>query len=110
MDQYFTWNLLGTFAGGVTATALLTQLLKRLLKKVPTPLISFLVASLILIGVTAFTTGFTLEHILLIPINAALISFSSNGAFDAMKRMSKGKCDVPSSEKEEPPPKQPNDH
>ena len=109
MDQYFTWNLLGTFAGGVTATALLTQLLKRLLKKVPTQLISFLIAALILIGVTAFTTGFTLEHILLIPINAALISFSSNGAFSAMKRMTKGKCDASTSKKEESPPKEPND-
>lgn len=106
MDQYFTWHILGTFAGCAAATGLLTQCFKKMFKKLPTPCLSFIIAVLILVGAMAFTSGFSPSSIALIPINATLVSFSSNGAFAAMKRMNQGKNVPPPADPGDPPPQE----
>lgn len=88
IDELLTWQSLGTYAGATLATAVLTQLLKELgiLKKIPTRLFSYCIALLVLLLAAAFTCGLTLPRLALIPINAALVSFASNGAYDALRK------------------------
>lgn len=87
MDQFFTWEVLATLAGCAAATGIVTQLLKDALKKIPTQLLSYLIALLILAAATAATgsasdwTGWAI-----IPLNAVLVSFSANGAYDALTK------------------------
>lgn len=85
MEELFTWQILATYAGATLATSLITQLLKGLplIKKAPTRLVSYVLALLILLLSTLFTGQLTLQGGLLCFINAAVVSFASNGAFDA---------------------------
>ena len=90
MEELLTWELLQTNADAVMATAMLTQLLKelRFLKKIPTRLLCYGMACLILLLAAVFTCGLTLSRLALVPINAAFVSFASNGAYDAMRKQS----------------------
>lgn len=92
MDEFFSWQMLATFAGATAATGIVTQFFKNLFKKLPTQWLSYLLAVVILCAATAATKGFmdwTLWAI--VPLNAVLVSMASNGAFSAVKRMTKGK-------------------
>lgn len=91
MNEFFSWGMLATFAGATTATALLTQFLKGIFSKLPTQLLSYLIAVVILIPATIFTTGADWSSLLLIPLNAAIVSLASNGAYDAILRAKDGK-------------------
>ena len=86
MEEFFTWGILGTYAGATLATTLLTQLLKEAagIKKIPTKLLSFLIAVLVLIAEQAFMSTLTLSSGVLAVINGALVSLAANGAFDAV--------------------------
>lgn len=64
MDEFFSWQMLATFAGATAATGILTQFLKNLIPKLPTQWLSYLLA---------------------------LVSMASNGAFAAVKRAAEGK-------------------
>ena len=86
MEELFTWQSLTTYAGSVLATTTITQFLKELgaLKRLPTRVLSYAVATAILLLATGFTVGLTVSRLVLCPINAAMVSLASNGAFDAL--------------------------
>ena len=85
MDAFFTWDYLLSYAGCVLVTGLLTQGLKALFKKIPPQIISYVVALAIMIvgqAVTGRLDGWGI--IALDVLNAAAISLSSNGGYDAV--------------------------
>lgn len=86
MQEFFTWSMLGTYAGAVAVTTLVTQLFKGIsfIDKMPTQVFSYLVAAIVLLVATIFTTGFTWAGVALSAINAVVVSFASNGTFEAL--------------------------
>ena len=89
MEEFFTWGMLATYSGATLATTLITQLLKGMsfVSKLPTRVFSYLVAFVLLLLGTAFTTGLTVESGTLCLVNAVVVSLASNGAFDAVTLM-----------------------
>ena len=88
MNEFFTWTLLATFAGAVTATAILTQFVKDALSKVPTQIVSYIIALQILCVATAATGGATdWTGWAILPLNAVLVSLSANGTYSAVQRI-----------------------
>ncbi|MDO5112181.1 MAG: hypothetical protein Q4E65_07735 [Clostridia bacterium] len=87
MNEFFTWSMLGTYAGAVLATTLTTQLLKGipLFDKLPTRVFSYFVAVLLLLAAAAFTEGLTFSAAALSLINAVVVALAANGAFDAVQ-------------------------
>ena len=92
MNEFLTWETLGTFAGCALATGVFTQFLKEPLGRLPTQWLSYLIAVLLLFAATAATGGFSQPWMVwgMIPLNAVPVSLASNGAFDAVVRMTKG--------------------
>ena len=91
IDNFFTWEMLATFAGCMAATILLTEFVKKLWDKAPSQIVSFVVALIILVVGQIVSDNFTVNEILLDIINAGAISLSANGGFDAIKRVFVGK-------------------
>ena len=95
MDEFFSWQMLATFAGATAATGILTQFLKNLknlIPKLPTQWLSYLLALVLLCAATAAIGDFTeWTSWAILPLNAALVSMASNGAFAAVKRAAEGK-------------------
>lgn len=90
MSEFFTWSILASFAGAVTATAIVTQFVKEILKKIPTQIVSFIIALVLLFVATAATSETLIwQDLAIIPFNAVLVSIASNGAFAAIKRVNK---------------------
>ena len=95
MDSFVTWDSLLTFGGCVAGTILVTEFIKKLFgEKVPAQLVSFLIAAVILFVGHLATGTFVWREALLYLINAAAVSLSSNGGFDAVKKIV-GKIDEP---------------
>lgn len=86
IDNFFTWEMLATFAGCVAATGIVTELLKKFIKKLDPQIISFVIAMIILVVGQLVAKVFTWNDILLDAINAVVVSFAANGGFDALKR------------------------
>ncbi len=93
MNEYFTWELLGTFAGAVLAVTLLVQLLKLPIDKVvmklfgkdcriPTRLIVYIMALAIVVAVEAAKGTLTWPSLGLCVLNAALVTISAMGAYE----------------------------
>lgn len=91
MNEFFSWEMLGTFAGGSAATAIVTQFLKNLFVKLPTQWLSYIIAVIILYLATLFTGNMTGASAAIVPLNAILISLASNGAYSAVIRAKDGK-------------------
>ena len=88
MNEFFTWTLLATFAGAVTATAILTQFVKDALSRVPTQIVSYIISLLILCVATAATGGASdWTGWAILPLNAVLVSLSANGTCSAVQRV-----------------------
>ena len=95
MDSFVTWESLLTFGGCVAGTILVTEFIKKLFgEKVPAQFISFLIAAVILFVGHLATGTFVWREALLYLINAAAVSLSANGGFDAIKKIV-GKIDEP---------------
>ena len=95
MDSFVTWESLLTFGGCVAGTILVTEFIKKLFgEKVPAQLVSFLIAAVILFVGHLATGTFVWREALLYLINAAAVSLSANGGFDAVKKIV-GKIDEP---------------
>lgn len=87
MNEFIGWEILTTFAGCAAVTGLITQFTKKLFSKLPTQLLSYIIAVVVMGLATIFTTGFSWSSIALIPINAIIVSTSSNGGYSAIKQM-----------------------
>ena len=59
--EFITWGILGTYAGAVSITAIITQFLKKLpgIRNLDTQLLSYIVALVILEASTIFANGFS---------------------------------------------------
>ena len=84
--EFITWGILGTYAGAVSITAIITQFLKKLpgVKKLDTQLLSYIVALVILEASTIFSSGFHLEVAALCLVNAIVAALASNGTYDIL--------------------------
>lgn len=92
MDEFFTWQILGTFAGASLATGIITQALDKLLnkaKKIPTQLIATLTALVVLLTVHIFTGGLSVSNVVLSVFNAVLVASATSGAISGVRRMMK---------------------
>lgn len=92
LNSFLTWGILATFAGAAACTGLLTQLLKGVTAKLPTQWLSYIIAAVLLMITTAATGGWMQPWTVwaLIPLNAALVSLASNGAYEAIIRIKDG--------------------
>ena len=92
MLEFFDWAILGTFAGATFAVAILTQFTKSIpgISKVPTQVWSYILAVIVLIGAKLFAEELTLAEGLLAVVNAALVSLSANGGYEAIARIKNG--------------------
>lgn len=86
MNEFLTWTTLGTYAGAVLATTLVTQLLKGLsfIDKLPTRIFSYIVAVALLVLANVFSGDVSLSGIVLCFVNGVVVSLASNGAFEAV--------------------------
>lgn len=87
MNEFLTWDILGTYAGCLAATVIATEYLKKIFPKIHPQITSFVIALVILIGVAIWGGAFKFVESLLYILNAAVISLAANGGFDAMKNM-----------------------
>lgn len=81
----FSWEQLATIAGATLATLLIVQLLKLPLDKVwklPTRIVAYIIALIILLLATMFTTGLTVENAALSVINAVIVALAAMGAYE----------------------------
>lgn len=86
ISDYFTWEFLGTMAGAVAATTLITQFCKFPLDKVwkiPTRVAVYGIALFILFAVEFFTGGITIDRAVLIIFNAILVAVAAMGTYEA---------------------------
>lgn len=86
MDNFLTWDVLGTFAGCVAGVVILTELLKKALPKITPLLISYVLALIILTVGQVVTGNFTWTNFVLNLVNAGAVSLVSNGGFDVLKK------------------------
>lgn len=87
--SYMTWSLLGTMAGAVAATTLITQFLKLPLDKVwkiPTRYLVYIIALLILVAVEVFTDQITAERVILCILNAVIVAAGAMGTYETTFR------------------------
>ena len=77
MQEFFTWAMLGTYAGAVLATTLITQLIKEWLKSVPTRIVSYVIALAVLLAAAAFNNALTLADGALCLFNAVIVSLAA---------------------------------
>ena len=81
----FTWEYLATIAGATAATLLIVQLLKLPLDKlwkIPTRIWVYLIALVLMLLATVFTTGLSVETALLTAVNAVIVALAAMGAYD----------------------------
>ena len=88
MQEFFTWAMLGTYAGAVVAVTLITQLIKEwgIFKKVPTRLVSYVIALVVLLAAASFNGALTVADGALCLFNAVVVSLAANGGFDLVKK------------------------
>ena len=92
MENLFTWDMLGTYAGAVAAVGVITQLLKGVpgIVKIPTQIVSYVIALIVMLCATGFTVGLTAEGAVLTVFNAAVVSLAANGVYTAAVKMTGG--------------------
>lgn len=81
----FTWEQLATIAGATLATLLIVQLLKLPLDKVwkiPTRIVVYVIALIVMLLATYFTSGLTVNTALLTAVNAVIVALSAMGAYE----------------------------
>lgn len=84
-DEPVTWAYLATIAGATAATLLIVQFLKVPLDKVwkiPTRAFVYVIALLLLLAGTYFTTGLTVDAALLTAVNAVIVALAAYGSYE----------------------------
>ena len=90
----FSWEYLATIAGATLATMLIVQLLKLPMDKVwkiPTRIVVYVIALIISLLATGFTTGLTWENGILTAVNAVIIALAAMGGYEATIKRLEGK-------------------
>lgn len=89
MNEFFTWEMLGTYAGCTAAVSIITQFIKGVpgIVKIPTQVVSYVIALVVMLCATGFTSGLTPDGIMLTVFNAAVVSLASNGTYAAVTRV-----------------------
>jgi len=85
MDEFMTWDFLGTFAGAVAATTLIVQFLKLpadKVKKIPTRYIVYLIAALMLFSYQYFNGVLAPDVIVLTLLNAVVVAVAAMGTYE----------------------------
>lgn len=85
VGEPLTWTYLATIAGAATFTLLIVQFCKAPLDKlwkIPTRVFAYVIALAIMLVATAFTTGLTMDSVLLTAANAFLAAMSAYGAYE----------------------------
>lgn len=90
MNEFFTWEMLGTYAGCTAAVSIITQFIKGVpgIVKIPTQVVSYVIALVVMLCATGFTSGLTPDGVMLTVFNAAVVSLASNGTYAAVTRVS----------------------
>jgi len=86
INNFMTWEFLGTMAGAISATTLIVQFIKIPLDKIwkiPTRYVVYIIALIILFLVEFFTGHIALERSILIMLNAIVISMAAMGTYEA---------------------------
>ena len=81
----FTWQYLASLAGATALTLIIVQFSKVPLDRVwriPTRLFVYIIALVILIVATAFTTGLTMNSALMAFVNAFLVALTAYGSYE----------------------------
>ena len=89
MEEFVTWNTLGTYAGCAMMVTLITQFIKQLkfMENVNSQLISYVVAVLLLLGSLCFSHSGEVvnpETVILCFVNAVTVALGSNGIYDGV--------------------------
>jgi len=87
LNEFLTWDYLGTFGGASLAVTLLTQAVKGYLKDVDPKIIALCWAILIMLGaefITSVGTS-TVSGVLMAAMNALLVAGASVGLFETAK-------------------------
>ncbi len=85
VGEPLTWTYLATIAGAATFTLLIVQFLKAPLDriwKIHTRVFAYIIALVVMLVATAFTTGLTMDNALLVAANAFLAAMSAYGAYE----------------------------
>ncbi|MGI6151806.1 MAG: hypothetical protein ACOYIR_07635 [Christensenellales bacterium] len=85
MNEFFTWSSLGTYAGAVLVTTLITQFIKGIgfIGKIPTRIVSYVIALIVLLGANAAAGTLDWATAGLCAVNAIVVALASNGTHDA---------------------------
>jgi hypothetical protein len=88
-DSFFTIEMLGTYAGATIATALIVQYTKDLpgVKLLPTRAWAYVVAAVLLLLSTVFSSTVTVDRIILTFINAVIVAMAAVGGYDTLNRL-----------------------
>lgn len=85
-ESFLTWEIIGSYAGSIAVTTLITQWLKGFAPKLPTQILSFIIAIVLLNISEYFLAGITISSVLLSIPNSIVISTASNGAYMAIAK------------------------
>lgn len=86
--EFFTWTMLGTYAGCLAATLVLTQLVKGLWpEKWPTQILSYIFALATLILANLFLGTLSADNVVISVFNAAIVALAANGGYDNLKQI-----------------------
>lgn len=81
----FTWQYLASIAGAAAFTLLVVQFFKVPLDKVwkiPTRVLAYVIALIVMLVATAFTSGLTLQTALLAAVNALIAALTAMGGYE----------------------------
>lgn len=85
MNEFVTWEALGSYAGAVMMVTLITQLLKGTpLGRWNSQLVAYLMAAALLVGAEgANGRPLTVQSTVLCLLNAVMVALAAGGAYDA---------------------------
>ena len=86
--DFYTWGMLGTYAGCLAATMIITQFLKPIWpQKIATQFLSYIIAVVILILANLFIGSLTWETAGISVLNAVVIALAANGGYNDIVEM-----------------------
>lgn len=86
MNDFVTWELIGTFAGAVALTTGLTQVIKHYLEKIDPKWIALIVALLATVGYATVHVGdVSPQAVAMAMVNGLIVAGTSIGLFEGVK-------------------------